>query len=142
MRLMVDTTRVTFMVSKAAEPKMELGNKQQKTDRETGAPQWVVEALRAGRVRRGGDPGHSDWTSAQSVPGSACRRPGSRGSAVDQQRPLRRGVPGLHDRVQRSSQGCLSPHLAAYGCLIVPRGTLRAAARVRTHHARKESRSS
>ena len=43
MRLMVDTTRVTFMVSKAAEPKMELGNKQQKTDRETGAPQWVVE---------------------------------------------------------------------------------------------------
>ena len=43
MRLMVDIARVTFMVSKAAEPKMELGNKQQKTDRETGAPQWVVE---------------------------------------------------------------------------------------------------
>jgi hypothetical protein len=45
MRLMVDTTRVTFMVSKAAEPKMELGNQKQKTDRETGAPQWVVEVF-------------------------------------------------------------------------------------------------
>ena len=43
MRLMLNTSRVTFMVSKAAEPKMELGKKQQKTDRETGAPLWVVE---------------------------------------------------------------------------------------------------
>jgi hypothetical protein len=43
MRLMVDTSQVNFMVSKAAEPKMEMGNRQQKTDRNTGQPQWVVE---------------------------------------------------------------------------------------------------
>jgi hypothetical protein len=42
MRLMVDTTRVTFMVSKAAEPKMELGNQRQKTNKGTGQPEWVV----------------------------------------------------------------------------------------------------
>jgi hypothetical protein len=45
MRLMVDTAGVTFTVCKAAEPKMELGNRQQKTDRQTGAPQWVVEVF-------------------------------------------------------------------------------------------------
>jgi hypothetical protein len=45
MRHVLDTSRMTFMVSKAAEPKMELGNKRQKTDRETGAPQWVVELI-------------------------------------------------------------------------------------------------
>ena len=42
MRLMVDTTRVTFMVSKAAEPRLELNSQKQKVDRETGQPQWVV----------------------------------------------------------------------------------------------------
>ena len=42
MRLMVDTSRMTFMVSKAAEPRMELGNQRQKTNRGTGQPEWVV----------------------------------------------------------------------------------------------------
>jgi len=41
MRLMVDTRQVTFMVSKAAEPKMEMGNQRQKTNR-GGQPEWVV----------------------------------------------------------------------------------------------------
>ena len=43
MRLKLNTTKTTFMVSKAAEPKMELGNRQQKVDRQTQQPQWVVE---------------------------------------------------------------------------------------------------
>lgn len=42
MRLMLDTSQVQFMVSKAAEPKTELGNQRQKTDRATGLPQWSV----------------------------------------------------------------------------------------------------
>jgi hypothetical protein len=42
MRLMVDTSRVTFMVSKAAEPRMELGNQRQKTNKGTGQPEWSV----------------------------------------------------------------------------------------------------
>lgn len=42
MRLMLDTSQVQFMVSKAAEPKTELGNQKQKTDRQTGMPQWTV----------------------------------------------------------------------------------------------------
>jgi hypothetical protein len=43
MRHVLDTSKATFMVSKAAEPKMEMGNRQQKIDRNTGQPQWVVE---------------------------------------------------------------------------------------------------
>lgn len=42
MRLMVDTSRMTFMVSKAAEPRMEMGNQRQKTNKETGQPEWSV----------------------------------------------------------------------------------------------------
>src|SRR5262245_9067315 len=42
MRLMVDTSRVQFMVSKVAEPRFELNSQKQKVDRETGQPQWVV----------------------------------------------------------------------------------------------------
>lgn len=43
MRLMVDTSKLTFMVSKAAEPKTEYGQGKQKLDRQTQQPQWVVE---------------------------------------------------------------------------------------------------
>jgi hypothetical protein len=43
MRLLVDTSRLTFMVSKAAEPRMEMGNQRQKTSRGTGLPEWSIQ---------------------------------------------------------------------------------------------------
>lgn len=42
MRLMVDTSRFTFMVSKPAEPRMEMGNQRQRTSKGTGQPEWLV----------------------------------------------------------------------------------------------------
>jgi len=42
MRLMVDTSQFTFMVSKPAEPRMEMGNQRQRTTKGTGQPEWVV----------------------------------------------------------------------------------------------------
>lgn len=42
MKVLVDTSRKTFMASKDPEPKMAMGGKQQKTDR-NGVPQWTVE---------------------------------------------------------------------------------------------------
>jgi hypothetical protein len=45
MRLMLDTTKVTFTVTKAPEPRKDYGKDQQKMDRDTGRPQWVVEVL-------------------------------------------------------------------------------------------------
>ena len=52
MRLMLDTTKVTFTVTKAPEPRKDYGKDQQKMDRDTGRPQWVVEVL-AMDVERG-----------------------------------------------------------------------------------------
>src|SRR5215470_813383 len=45
MRLMLDTSKVTFMVTRAPEPRKDFGRDQQKVDRDTGRPQWVVEVL-------------------------------------------------------------------------------------------------
>ena len=45
MRLMLDTTKVTFTVTKRPEPRKDYGKDQQKMDRDTGRPQWVVEVL-------------------------------------------------------------------------------------------------
>ena len=45
MRLMLDTTAVTFTVTKAPEPRRDFGKTEQKVDRDTGRPQWVVEVL-------------------------------------------------------------------------------------------------
>ena len=45
MRLMLDTSGLTFMVTKAAEPRRDYGKTEQKVDRDTGRPQWVVEVL-------------------------------------------------------------------------------------------------
>jgi hypothetical protein len=45
MRLMLDITAVAFTVTKAAEPRRDVGKTEQKVDRDTGRPQWVVEAL-------------------------------------------------------------------------------------------------
>src|SRR5215472_6809985 len=45
MRLMLDTTKVTFAVTKRPEPRKDYGKDQQKMDRDTGRPQWVVEVL-------------------------------------------------------------------------------------------------
>ena len=45
MRLMLDTSRFTFSVTRAPEPRKDFGKDQQKVDRDTGRPQWVVEAL-------------------------------------------------------------------------------------------------
>jgi hypothetical protein len=45
MRLILDTARVTFMVTKGAEPRRDYGKTEQKVDRDTGRPQWVLEVL-------------------------------------------------------------------------------------------------
>src|SRR5215467_500559 len=45
MRLMLDTSKVSFQVTRAAEARMDFGKDVQKMDRDTGQPQWVVEVL-------------------------------------------------------------------------------------------------
>ena len=45
MRLMLDTSAVTFQVTRAAEARKDFGKDVQKVDRDTGRPQWVVEVL-------------------------------------------------------------------------------------------------
>ena len=45
MRLMLDTSAVTFQVTRAAEARKDFGKDVQKVDRESGRPQWVVEVL-------------------------------------------------------------------------------------------------
>ena len=45
MRLMLDTSNVAFTVTKDPEPRKDFGKDQQKVDRDTGRPQWVVEVL-------------------------------------------------------------------------------------------------
>src|SRR5215472_5437837 len=45
MRLMLDTSKVTFTVTKAPEPRKDFGKDQQKIDPGSGKPQWVVEVL-------------------------------------------------------------------------------------------------
>jgi len=45
MRLVLDTSKVAFTVTKGAEPKTEFGGTQQKVDRQTKRPEWVVEVL-------------------------------------------------------------------------------------------------
>lgn len=45
MRLLLDTSQVTFVVTKAPEPRRDYGKTEQKIDRDTGRPQWAVEVL-------------------------------------------------------------------------------------------------
>ncbi len=45
MRLVLDTSAVSFQVTRAAEARKDFGKDVQKVDRETGRPQWVVEVL-------------------------------------------------------------------------------------------------
>ena len=45
MRLLLDISQVTFMVTKGPEPRRDYGKTEQKVDRDTGRPQWVVEVL-------------------------------------------------------------------------------------------------
>ena len=45
MRLVLDTSKVAFTVTKAAEPKTEFGGGQQKMNRQSNLPEWVVEVL-------------------------------------------------------------------------------------------------
>ena len=45
MRLLLDTSAVAFTVTKAPEPRRDFGKTEQKVDRDTGRPQWVVEVL-------------------------------------------------------------------------------------------------
>ena len=45
MRLVLDTSKVAFTVTKAAEPKTEYGSGQQKMNRASKLPEWVVEVL-------------------------------------------------------------------------------------------------
>lgn len=45
MRLKLETSEVAFTVTKAPEPRRDYGKTEQKVDRDTGRPQWVVEVL-------------------------------------------------------------------------------------------------
>ena len=45
MRLVLDTSAVSFTVTRAAEARKDFGKDVQKVDRDTGRPQWVVEVL-------------------------------------------------------------------------------------------------
>ncbi len=45
MRLMLDTSAVAFTVTKAPEPQRDYGKTEQRVDKGTGRPEWVVEAL-------------------------------------------------------------------------------------------------
>ena len=45
MRLMIDTSAVAFTATKVPEPRRDYGKTEQRTDRSTGRPEWVVEAL-------------------------------------------------------------------------------------------------
>jgi hypothetical protein len=45
MRLVLDTSKVTFTVTKAAEPKTEFGSGKQKMNRASQLPEWTVEVL-------------------------------------------------------------------------------------------------
>jgi hypothetical protein len=44
-RLRLDTSEMSFQVTRAAEARMDFGKDVQKVDRDTGRPQWVVELL-------------------------------------------------------------------------------------------------
>ena len=61
MRLILDTSAVTFQVTRGAEARKDFGKDVQKVDRDTGRPQWVGGGARPGQRARGGDPGHGDW---------------------------------------------------------------------------------
>ena len=45
MRLVLKDEKYTFTVTKAAEPKTEFGSKQQRMNRQSNLPEWVVEVL-------------------------------------------------------------------------------------------------
>lgn len=45
MHLVLKDARWTFTVTRPAEPKTEFGGSQQKVDRRTKQPEWVVEVL-------------------------------------------------------------------------------------------------
>ena len=45
MRLVLDTSKVAFTVTKAAEPKTEFGSGKQKMNRASQLPEWQVEVL-------------------------------------------------------------------------------------------------
>ena len=45
MRLVLNDSKLTFTVTKAAEPKTEFGSGQQKVNRTSKLPEWVVEVL-------------------------------------------------------------------------------------------------
>jgi hypothetical protein len=57
MRLVLDTSKVAFTVTKAAEPKTEYGSGQQKMNRASNLPEWVVEVLAL-------DPDHGETSDA------------------------------------------------------------------------------
>ena len=61
MRLILDTSAVTFQVTRAAEARKDFGKDVQKVDRRHGPPAVGRGGARPGQRKRGGDPGHGDW---------------------------------------------------------------------------------
>ena len=93
MRLMLDTSKVAFTVTKAPEPRKDFGKDVQKVDRDTGRPQWVVEVLamdsERGEVIRVTVTGDQPKVSQ----GQPVRFDGPGSDRLEQQRQVRRGLP-------------------------------------------------
>ena len=61
MRLVLNDSKFTFTVTKAAEPKTEFGSEQQKSEPGEQAARVGRGGPGDGLRARGGDPGHGDW---------------------------------------------------------------------------------
>ena len=116
MRLVLDTSKMAFTVTKAAEPKTEFGGTQQKVDKATKRPEWVVEVLamdsERGEVIRVTVTGDQPKVNQ----GQPVHVLGAGGDPLGQQRPQRGRVPGRLDRTRRAEPRRLNPGLSGVRC--------------------------
>ncbi len=108
MRLVLDTSQVVFTVTKEPEPKTEFGGTQQKVNKTTNRPEWVVEVLAL-------DPEHGEVirvTVTGDQPKVSQGQPvavlGARSDPVGPRRQERRRVPRVLDPAFQPGQGRLN----------------------------------
>ena len=103
MRLVLKDEKYTFTVTKAAEPRTEYGSGQQKMNRASKLPEWIVEVLAMDSER--GEVIRVTVTGDQpKSPGSARPLRGAGSHPLGQRRPRRRGLPR-----RRDSSRCAGP---------------------------------
>jgi hypothetical protein len=97
MRLILDTSAVSFQVTMGAEARKDFGKDVQKVDRDTGRPQWVVEVLAQDNER--GEVIRVTVTGDQPKvnPGQQVRFDALEAIRLEQQRQGRRGLPCRRD---------------------------------------------